>query len=143
MQLSKSTRRIASAVALAVGMTMVAAPASADSPNVAHCADLDASYKTLKFDGQPYVGQIIQNDDLTITVTAVETKDGGTEVVGFYWTSSDPGPQAVIIKGSNAVKIYPSVNGRTESLWFMYAPTKGPLGSKSKHYGVSYIEFCY
>jgi hypothetical protein len=134
-------RRSAAVIAIALGATLVASPAQAG--DWTQCTDLDPTYKTLKYDGEPYVGQVISNGDLSITVTAVQKKDRGAEVVGFAWTSSDPGPQAVIIKGGTGTKVYPSVNGRTDSEFIMFAPTKGPAGSGSKHHGISNIQFCY
>ncbi len=131
----------ATAAAGAMAVTTAVLSPSAGAVIVDHSSSCPAGEVQLKLDRAPVVGDVISDGTLTIEITGVEYKAGESEAKGFTFTvlSGDVADIDVYVKGGKNVQFYEDEN-RTDPF---YSPTKGGPGSGSKHFGISYVQFCY
>ena len=95
----------------------------------------------LKLDDAPsYVGQVVRNRDVAVKITAIKRNPDG-DSVAFMWRQLRGDPIArVHVKASTHTKMYLTPWALTHWLW---SPTKGELGSKTRHHEISNIRWCY
>ncbi len=96
----------------------------------------------LKLDDAPsFVGQVVRNRDVAVRITAIKRNpDGDSVAFRFSQLRGDP-IQRVHVKASTKTKQYEMPKHfTTEWLW---SPTKGERGSRTRHHEISNIRWCY
>ncbi|MEA3510459.1 MAG: hypothetical protein U9R51_03385 [Actinomycetota bacterium] len=95
----------------------------------------------LKLDDAPsFVGQVVRNRDVAVRITAIKRNSDG-DSVAFMWEQLRGDPiERVHIKAGTSTKMY--LTPWAEGHW-LWSPTKGELGSGTRHREISNIRWCY
>jgi hypothetical protein len=139
-------RRVLAALAgaaLAVtagGVAAMPAQAAAGGGNIS-CSSIDSRYKELKYDldhGDLFVGQVISDGTLRVTITEVFFKKDG-DLVGFSFTANIPVDAVIVKGGSQPAKVYGKLQPAKTSYTRLFTPVKAP----GTHFAISNVKFCY
>jgi hypothetical protein len=146
--MSNARRRALAALAgaaLAVtvgGVAAMPAQAAPGGGNIA-CSSIDSRYLELKYDldqGDLFVGQVISDGTLEVTITEIFRKqDGSGDIAGFSFTADIPVDAVIVKGGSQPAKVYGRYMSATTSYSRLFTPVKGD----GTHFGISNVKFCY